>query len=332
MNKVKKYEEFINEEINLKKALTGATLGAGLAFSNPSISQTNTQNQEVSQSINKQIDTKISGWNGLKWGDSLDIVKEKFPNSEEFKRYYKTEGVDSISLRISDYKIPIGLGDSIISDVLLSFDNKKLKSVSFDISSEISNFKKVKNYFNTNYWLGNSTEDKAVWSGELGEVTLTESQTTTNYSTTGYSVNNYQTKIVISKSNKNFDMNQLTDSQKFDMLRNELINMKNEQTELKLNLYKCQKEFKVGVGMVGAGLGLGILGAALMKDEPGIGKPVVIIGSVLSLAGSVVIIDSHKFIGRASLTGITINIKDEKKPAFDKVQPGDYFLYMGPGQ
>jgi hypothetical protein len=332
MNKVKTYDQFINEEINIKKALTGAALGASLAFSNPVISQTNTKTQEVSQSINKQIDTKISGWDGLKWGDSLDMVKEKFPNSEEFKRYYETEGVDSISLRISDYKLPIGPGDSIISDVFLSFHDRKLKSVEFNVSSESSNFKKVKNYFNTNYWQGNSTEDKAVWTGELGEIKLTESQTTTNYSTTGYSVNNYQTKIVISKSNKNFDMNQLTDSQKFDMLRNELINMKNEQTEVKLNLYKCHKEFKVGVGMVGAGLGLGILGAALMKDDPGIGKPVVIIGSVLSLAGSVVIIDSHKFIGRASLTGITVDIKDKKKPSFNSIQPGDYFLYMGPSQ
>jgi len=37
MKNIKKYEDFVNEEINLKKALAGAALGAGLAFSNPSV-------------------------------------------------------------------------------------------------------------------------------------------------------------------------------------------------------------------------------------------------------------------------------------------------------
>jgi hypothetical protein len=33
--KVLSYEDFVNEEINLKKALAGAALGAGLMFGNP---------------------------------------------------------------------------------------------------------------------------------------------------------------------------------------------------------------------------------------------------------------------------------------------------------
>lgn len=39
MRKVKNYQEFTNEEINLKKALTGVALGASLGLSNPVISQ-----------------------------------------------------------------------------------------------------------------------------------------------------------------------------------------------------------------------------------------------------------------------------------------------------
>ncbi len=39
MRRIKNYEDFTNEEINIKKALTGAALGAGLAVSNPAISQ-----------------------------------------------------------------------------------------------------------------------------------------------------------------------------------------------------------------------------------------------------------------------------------------------------
>jgi hypothetical protein len=332
MRKIKNYQEFTNEEINLKKALSGAALGASLALSSPSISQT-TQPQQIGQNINKQVDTKISGWEGLKWGDSIDIVMEKFPDLREHKSFYRTEGTDTTSLTMNNYKFSLSSGDSIVCDVFIYFDlNKKLKSVELNMISESSNFKKVKNYLNSNYWQANSTEDRAFWSGELGDITLTEKYETSSAYSTGYATSEYNTKLVISKSNKNFDMSQLTDSQKFEMLRNELINMKNDQTEVKLNLYKCHKEFKVGVGLAGAGLGLGILGTALIKDDSEIGKPVAIIGSVLSLAGSIVIIDSHKFIGRASLTGIKINIQDEKKPTFDKVQPGDYFLYMGPGQ
>lgn len=47
MRKIKNYEDFTNEELNLKKALAGAALGAGLAISNPSISQTNLDKVET---------------------------------------------------------------------------------------------------------------------------------------------------------------------------------------------------------------------------------------------------------------------------------------------
>jgi hypothetical protein len=39
MKKIKTYEDFVNEEINLRKGLMGAALGASLALSNPSFSQ-----------------------------------------------------------------------------------------------------------------------------------------------------------------------------------------------------------------------------------------------------------------------------------------------------
>lgn len=134
----------------------------------------------------------------------------------------------------------------------------------------------------------------------------------------------------------------LTADEKFDILRNELIKMKNDQTEVKLNLYKCHQEFKVGVGMLGTGIGLGILGTAIISNQDpqanqynrGIdGKTVAIIGGVLSLAGSIVIADSHKFIARASLTGIKVNFGGDgsKKPEYKTIKEGDYFLYMGPG-
>ena len=41
MKKIKKYQEFTNEEISIKKALAGAALGASLGLSSPAISQEN---------------------------------------------------------------------------------------------------------------------------------------------------------------------------------------------------------------------------------------------------------------------------------------------------
>ena len=40
MKTIKTYEDFVNEEINLKKVLTTGALAAGMAFSNPATSQT----------------------------------------------------------------------------------------------------------------------------------------------------------------------------------------------------------------------------------------------------------------------------------------------------
>jgi hypothetical protein len=51
--KVLSYEEFVNEEINLKKALAGAALGAGLMFGNPTDAKAQQPVQtEISQTSN----------------------------------------------------------------------------------------------------------------------------------------------------------------------------------------------------------------------------------------------------------------------------------------
>lgn len=46
MKNIKTYEDFVNEEINLKKALATGALAAGMAFSNPAMSQV-TQNKDT---------------------------------------------------------------------------------------------------------------------------------------------------------------------------------------------------------------------------------------------------------------------------------------------
>ena len=335
MKTIKTYEDFVNEEINLKKALATGALAAGMAFSNPAISQTSvdmrptqtsvdmrpTQNNTLPKSFlkNQITDTKISGWENLKWGDSIETVKEKIPESVSSNQMI---GNSNISLKVDGYEM-----NGVNFQVFFIFDDsKQLKSVLLKNESDHSQIGSFQQYFNSNYWEGNKSENKITWNGEIGDINVVEG----TYQLPNSTTTNYNFTITYSKSNNKAPIVSMTNDQKFDMLRSELIKMKDEQTEVKLNLYKCHKEFKVGVGLVGAGIGLGILGTAQLLNNPsGPGKEIAIIGSVLSLAGSIVIVDSHKFLAKASLTGIKIEFGG--KPSYKKVQPGDYFLYMGPG-
>ena len=343
MKTIKTYEDFVNEEINLKKALATGALAAGMAFGNPAISQTPsqqytqrsvdmrptqtsvdmrpTQGNTLPKSFSKNqiIDTRVSGWENLKWGDSIETVKEKIPESISSNQMI---GNSNISLKVDGYEM-----NGVTFQVFFIFDDsKQLKSVLLKNESDHSQIGNFQEYFNLNYWEGNKYENKITWNGEIGDINIVEG----TYQLPNSSTQNYNFTITYSESNNKAPIVSMTNDQKFDMLRSELIKMKDEQTEVKLNLYKCHKEFKVGVGLVGAGIGLGILGTAQLLNNPsGPGKEIAIIGSVLSLAGSIVIVDSHKFIAKASLTGIKVEFGG--KPSYKKVQPGDYFLYMGPG-
>lgn len=334
MKNIKTYEDFVNEEINLKKALATGALAAGMAFTNPVTSQTinqptqtsvdmiSTQSDRLPKSFSENHikDIKVSGWENLKWGDSIETVKEKIPGAYGGP-LAQIIGSSEITLKVDGYKI-----NGVYFSVFFIFnDSKHLKSVLLKNESTTSQIESFQKYFNANYWQGYKSENnKITWNGEMGDINVAES----TYQLPNSTTTNYNLTITYSESENKVPVVSMSDSQKFDMLRNELIKMKDEQTEIKLNLYKCHKEFKVGVGLVGAGVGLGILGTALLKNPSAPGKEIVIIGSVLSLAGSFVIIDSHKFIAKASLTGIKVEFGG--KPSYKKVQPGDYFLYMGP--
>lgn len=90
---------------------------------------------------------------------------------------------------------------------------------------------------------------------------------------------------------------------------------KKEITNIQLNLERCHFQYKFGLGIVITGGLISIGGSLLFNKETktgtpinqGIGVPVIVMGGITSLIGSIIIIDSHKFIGRAGLNGITIN-------------------------
>ena len=327
MKKIKTYEDFVNEEINLRKAAAGLALGAGLAFGSPANSQT-TQTQ--TQQSYKQ-ENKIDGLGDLKWGMSVEDVESKFPGC---KKDINSIEVSNYKLNSDDYKATFTFNSDGLNNIslelkgggMLGFDENFLKSKYKELISKLS-----LNY-GLPYNVSRQKQQCKQWSKSDGNISIMvkDNKIFLNFESTlpskksEISTPTNQTKL------NSPEMVKMTDSEKFEVLRRELIQMKNDQTDVKLNLYKCHQEFKVGLGMVGAGLGFGILGYAQASSGSPSGVPIAIIGGVLSLAGSIVILDSHKFIAKASLTGIKIEFGG--KPSYKKIEKDDYFLYMGPGQ
>ena len=328
MKKIKTYEDFVNEEINLRKAAAGLALGAGLAFGSPAHSQTTTTTQ--TQQSYKQ-ENKIDGLGDLKWGMSVEDVESKFPGC---KKDINSIEVSNYKLNSDDYKATFTFNSDGLNNIslelkgggMLGFDENFLKSKYKELISKLS-----LNY-GSPYNVSRQKQQCKQWSKSDGNISIMvkDNKIFLNFESTlpskksEISTPTNQTKL------NSPEMVKMTDSEKFEVLRRELIQMKNDQTDVKLNLYKCHQEFKVGLGMVGAGLGFGILGYAQASSGSPSGVPIAIIGGVLSLAGSIVILDSHKFIAKASLTGIKIEFGG--KPSYKKIEKDDYFLYMGSGQ
>jgi hypothetical protein len=105
MNKVKTYEQFINEEINLKKAITGAALGASLAISNPVISQTDTKKDKI-ESIyteNDSIKDRKVSYNDIDTmskenGFNLSLDSEILSNAKSVKLSYTLAYIQGINI------------------------------------------------------------------------------------------------------------------------------------------------------------------------------------------------------------------------------------------
>jgi len=118
MNKIKTYEDFVNEEINLRKAAAGLALGAGLTFGSPVVGQTTNKEEkddEVEIPTTKKIEISdkhiISGFRNYKLGDTeiygSRVYKEKSISLSTSIRYF------SYSITLSS-KFPIHLSEGIL--------------------------------------------------------------------------------------------------------------------------------------------------------------------------------------------------------------------------
>ena len=143
MKVIKTYEDFVNEEINLRKAAAGVALGAGLAFGSPANSQTN---QIQTQQSYKQ-ENKMGGLGDVKLGMSIEDVKSKFPDG---KFYYLNE---QKTIEVNNYKF-----DSDTYKALFTFNNGSLNNISLELKDDgfdedfiKSKFKKMQSKFSKIY-------------------------------------------------------------------------------------------------------------------------------------------------------------------------------------
>lgn len=123
MKSIKKFEDFTNEEVNIKKSLTGAILGAGIALSNPSFSQTKSDST-LTHRIEKKVEFKKSFIHSSRVkgyvykGDSIEGNWEKLRYSGYYteEKYGVKEGSKftcMVSENLEDYgKIILRFGDS----------------------------------------------------------------------------------------------------------------------------------------------------------------------------------------------------------------------------
>lgn len=81
MNKIKSYNDFINEEINWRKGLAGAALGTSLALSTPTISKGQEDVNKIEMSVSSVRNSKDPILN-----DILSEIKSNF-GSEDNDKY-----------------------------------------------------------------------------------------------------------------------------------------------------------------------------------------------------------------------------------------------------
>ncbi len=77
--------------------------------------------------------------------------------------------------------------------------------------------------------------------------------------------------------------------------------------DIQLNLSNCHKQYKTGITCSIVGLVLSTVGTILVFDTPEVGVPLIIGGSGLSITGVVITINSHKYIGRAGSSSISMD-------------------------
>lgn len=125
MKNIKTYEDFVNEEINWKKALATGALATGMAMSNPSYSQTINKQDSI---LPSRVDKDLVEIQQIYKLDADSIGKYSFYNGvwSNIQVNYKKDETDIV-----------GVNSEFTSDIYSSFI-KSNNNVFFCLSSRIS--------------------------------------------------------------------------------------------------------------------------------------------------------------------------------------------------
>lgn len=101
---------------------------------------------------------------------------------------------------------------------------------------------------------------------------------------------------------------QVIDSTK--TIESRLLELEKNTEILQSNLTKCHNQWGYGAGVTGAGIGFSGIGTWLLietntnptQKDPTVGYAMIAGGGLLQLIGTIVMLDSHKYIGKAGLS------------------------------
>jgi len=129
-------------------------------------------------------------------------------------------------------------------------------------------------------------------------------------------ISNIKNGIDLSNNYKPLDIKRSVENQKDSVItfekhvENYLEIVYNDMKNLQINLEKCHNQYQIGTGFIVGGIvtslvgGLSTMGGFNNNDNGALSVGVLlnIAGGISALAGTIIQIDSHKFIGRASIS------------------------------
>jgi hypothetical protein len=82
-----------------------------------------------------------------------------------------------------------------------------------------------------------------------------------------------------------------------DSLKIQIANLQTFQNKVELNLDRCHRQYKSGLGLLGAGVIIGGVGIAANSLLDGVQFGLFCLGAGFTIAGTAMIIDSHRYLG-----------------------------------
>lgn len=91
--------------------------------------------------------------------------------------------------------------------------------------------------------------------------------------------------------------------------RKEFNQFKNDLTYVKENLNRSHEEFKKGTILIGCGLTFSSLVFTTNPSDYKMQRTILVIGGLMTATGVIFQIDSHRWIGKAGASGLTVGYK-----------------------